>query len=394
MTPAFRLYQAARFLTTIGIQMLSVAVGWAVYERTGRVLDLGFVGLAQFLPAFLLSPVTGQVVDRVDRRRILLVCQGMFAIVGALLCIEISLHALYALLFVLGTARAFAAPATSSLLPATVERADLPRAIAYGSTLWQIAAVFGPLAAGGLYALPFGHQGVFATASACFVAALLLTTRLRTTPQQLEKRAVSLETIVAGVRYVWQQRILLGAISLDLFAVLLGGAVSMMPAVAKDILHTGAWGLGLLRAAPAVGAGLVAFALARRPLRRKAGPIMFAAVALFGLFTIVFALSRWLPLSLLALAGLGAADMVSVVIRSSLIQLATPDELRGRVSAVNLVFVGASNELGEFESGLMAAWLGLVPSLVVGGVGTLAVVVIWWTLFPSLRRADALDRPG
>ena len=392
MTPAFRLYQAARFLTTVGIQMVSVAVGWAIYERTGRVLDLGFVGLAQFLPAFVLSPITGQVVDRVERRRILMVCQLLFAIVAIALSQELSLEATYALLVLLGTARAFAAPTTSSLLSATVERPDLPRAIAYGSTLWQIAAVLGPLAGGGIYALPLGARGVFATSAVCFFIALVLTTKLRTAPQQFERRAISIETLVAGVRYVWQQRILLGAISLDLFAVLFGGAVSMMPAFAKDVLHTGAWGLGLLRAAPAIGAGLVAFFLARRPLRRKAGSIMFAAVTLFGLFTILFAVSNWLPLSLFALAGLGAADMVSVVIRSSLIQLATPDELRGRVSAVNLVFVGASNELGEFESGLMAAWLGLIPSVIMGGASTLLVVLIWWTLFPSLRKADALDR--
>lgn len=392
MTPAFRRYQTARFLTTVGIQMLSVAVGWAVYDRTGRVMDLGYVGLAQFLPAFVLSPITGQVVDRFDRRSILMVCQGIFAIVAAALCLPLPLPSMYMILVALGAARAFAAPATSSLLPATVPREDLPRALAYGSTLWQVAAVFGPLAGGGLYALPSRSTGVFVASAICFLTAVFVTTQLRTAAQMMEKRAISVETLVAGLRYVWQKKILLGAISLDLFAVLLGGAVSMMPAFAKDVLHVDAWGLGLLRAAPAVGAGVMAFALARNPIQRGAGPIMFAGVFVFGLCTILFACSSWLPLSLIALAGLGAADMISVVIRSSLIQLATPDELRGRVSAVNLVFVGASNELGEYESGLMATWFGLVPSVIMGGVGTLIVVVAWWLLFPSLRNADALDR--
>ncbi|MBF5045914.1 MFS transporter [Aggregicoccus sp. 17bor-14] len=391
----FRLYQAARLLLTLGIQMQSVAVGWHVYSLTGRALDLGYVGLAQFLPAVLLSPLTGDTADRFDRRRILLVCYATLSVCALLLFALARMHvpslgALYAVLVLLGVGRAFLGPAGQSLVPSLVPNAHLASALAWSSSILEIATITGP-ALGGLAYGGVEAAGVYLICAALMALATLLIGRMRTRIAHRVSATRSWDRLVAGLRFVWHQKVVLGAISLDLFAVLLGGAVALLPIFAAEILHTGPWGMGLLRSAPAVGAGTMALVLANRPLRRRAGRTMFVCVAVFGLATLTFGLSRNLFLSLGALAVLGAADMVSVVVRSTLVQLATPDEMRGRVSAVNMVFIGASNELGEFESGLTAQWLGAVPAVIVGGLGTLAVVALWAWRFPELRRVNRLE---
>jgi MFS family permease len=390
-----RRYQAARLLLTLGIQMQSVAVGWHVYSFTGRALDLGYVGLAQFLPAILLSPVTGDTADRFDRRKILLCCYATLTLCALLLfglsqAQVLERVPLYAVLLLLGVARAFAGPASQSLVPSLVPSAQLAPALAWSSSILEIAIITGPALGGFLYG-GVEAKGVYLCAAAMMAGATLLLARMEVRIGRLEHGARSWARLMAGLRFVWHQKVVLGAISLDLFAVLLGGAVALLPIFAQEILHTGPWGLGLLRSAPAVGAGLTALVLAHRPLRRNAGRTMFGCVALFGAVTVVFGLSRNLWLSLAALVVLGAADMVSVVVRSTLVQLATPPEMRGRVSAVNMVFIGASNELGEFESGLTAQWMGAVTAVVVGGVGTLAVVALWAWRFPELRRISRLE---
>ena len=392
----FNLFQGARLLAALGVQMQSVAIGWQIYAITGRALDLAWVGLAQFLPAALLSLVTGHVADRVPRRRILMTCYAaMAALAMALHLIARSgmanVGAIYAVLVGFGITRAFQGPANQSIVPSLVPIEHFPNAVAWGSSFWQAAMVVGPMLGGLAYAAAGGAAPVYAIAAACLVVALgflaLMTPiALRTRPEP-----VTGQSVLAGVRYVWRNEIVLGAISLDLFAVLLGGATALLPIYARDILRLGPWALGALRAAPAVGAAVTGVAIAMRPISRRAGAKMLACVALFGLGTVVFGLSRSFALSLAALVVVGAADMVSVVVRSSLIQLATPDAMRGRVSAVNMVFIGASNELGEFESGLTAQWFGAVPAVVLGGVGTLLVVAIWALRFPKLGRVDRLS---
>lgn len=388
-------YLGSRFVGAIGIQVQSVAIGWEVYARTGDVLDLGWVGLAQFLPLALLALYAGNVADRFDRRRILIATRALFA-VGALALAglsrtpELGVTPVFVVLALLGSIRAFANPAASALLPSLVRVDHLPRTIAMSSTTFQIATIAGPATGGLVYALG-GAQAAYLVSAACSVAsagALLAidAPRVRREPP----REAGLARLFSGVRYVRAHPILLGAISLNLFAVLLGGAVALMPVFARDILEVGETGLGLLRAAPAVGAAAVAILFATRPLARRAGPAMLSAVALFGVATIVFGLSESFGVSLAALVVLGAADMVSVVVRSSLIQLRTPDEMRGRVASVNTVFIGASNELGELESGVTAAWLGPVTAVVVGGVGTLVVTAIWALGFPELCKIDRL----
>jgi MFS family permease len=397
-SPDFRKYQAARFLLTLGIQMQSVAVGWHVYSITQRPLDLGYVGLAQFLPAILLSLVTGYTADRFDRRRILLVCYVVLA-VCALLLFGLareggsSVRLLYVVLVLLGVARAFAGPAAQSLVTHLVPSEHLSSAVALNSTIFQVATIIGPALGGLLYGAVHA-QGVYVACALMIGAAAAFLSSMEVRTGRMEHAAGSWGRLVAGVRYVWQRKVLLGAISLDLFAVLLGGAVALLPIFAQDLLHTGPWGLGLLRSAPAVGAAGMALVLALFPLRRQAGVTMLFCVALFGLATVVFGLSRHLWLSLACLVVLGAADMVSVVIRLTLVQLATPPEMRGRVSAVNMVFVGASNELGEFESGLTAEWFGAARAVVLGGVGTLLVVGLWAWRFPELRQVTRVDEVG
>ena len=395
----YALYLVSRVSLIVATQMLSVAVGWQVYEITNKALALGFSGLALFLPGFLLALPGGHVADRHDRRKILLVCHLGIATCAAILAVmALSGHRgllpIYVVLGMLGTIRAFSGPAGQALMPNLVDRQDLERAVALGSSSWQLAMIAGPSLGGVLYAAT-GRAGVVYVA--CSVMALLAFASVLAIGQppvrgEVKRREpATWSTLIAGVRYVWSNRPILGAISLDLFAVLLGGAVALLPIFARDMLHTGPWGLGMLRSAPAVGAATVAFLLASFPLRRRAGIIMLACVLLFGIATIVFGVSKNFAVSLIALVILGASDMISVVVRSTLIQTRTPDEMRGRVGAVNLVFIGASNELGEFESGVTAAWLGPELAVLVGGIGTCLVVVTWALLFPALRQVDRLD---
>jgi MFS family permease len=391
----FRRYQGARLASLIGTQMQGVAVGWQVYTLTGRPLDLGWVGLAQFLPAAVLWPLTGLAADRFDRRSVLTACHTALGICAMLLVWlsqmkTPSLLGIYGVLVVVGVARAFGGPAGHALSPNLVPRAELPNAIAWGSTFFHLAIAVGP-ALGGLVYGASSARSVFLIHALLEALSVLLLLSLRTKSRGGAGDDGSVEKVVAGLRYVWRRKILLGAISLDLFAVLLGGAVALLPIYARDILQAGPTGLGFLRTAPAVGAAVTAVWLAARPLVRRTGVVMFGCVFLFGAATVVFALSSNFALSMAALGVAGAADMVSVYVRHSLVQLETPDAMRGRVAAVNLLFIGASNELGEFESGVTAAWLGTVRAAVLGGVGTCAVVVLWAWMFPELRRVDRLD---
>ena len=398
----FRLAMIAKAMSVTGGQMQTVAIGWHVYEITGKALDLGLVGLAQFVPAAALSLVAGHVADRVDKRRILLAFHlGMVAASLALFTIARSgtpsILPIYGVAIALGTLRTFSGPANQSLLPHLVPVEVFPNAVAWSSSIWQVAAIVGPALGGALQGTFGGDPAraaalVYAIAGALSFGAFLGILALEVRTGRSDHAAPSLTTVLAGVRFVFREKIVLGSISLDLFAVLFGGAVALMPVYAKDILHAGPIGLGLLRSAPAAGAATMAVILAYRPIRRRLGTILYASVAVFGLATIAFGLSKSLALSLFALLVVGASDMVSVVIRQLLVQLATPPSMRGRVSAVNLVFVGASNELGEFESGLTAALLGVVPAVVAGGVGTLAVVAVFAFLFPTLRRLDEIPK--
>ena len=392
--PDYRRYWLSRVATTIATQIQVVAVGWQMYEITGSALALGLVGLFQFAPALLLIMVVGPIVDRYDRRRILMLCrlvQGGAALSLAVASLTglLDQSLLYGLVFVLGIVGAFEMPAGQAMLPSLVPSHLLSRAVALGSSAHQAATIGGPALGGFLYVA--GPHMVYLSSGSLFLVSLLLLSRIRTRPRAAARPKISVEYLLAGMVFIRRHPVLLGAVSLDLFAVLLGGATALLPIYAKDILHTGPWGLGLLRSAPAVGALAVALWLARHPLQRRVGPLLLGAVAAFGAGTIVFGLSHWLPVSLGALVVMGAADMVSVVIRVSLMQLETPDEMRGRVGAVNSLFVGASNQIGEFESGLLAAWLGAVPAVVLGGVGTLAVVALWWRVFPLLARRDRLE---
>jgi MFS family permease len=395
----YALYLSSRVSLIIATQMLSVAVGWQVYEITGKALALGFSGLALFLPGFVLALPGGHVADRLDRRRILLVCHlgvtscavalALFARAGVR-----SLVPIYFVLAVLGTIRAFSAPAGQALMPNLVGRENIERAIALGSSSWQLAMIAGPSLGGVIYAATKQASAVYTVCAAMAFVAFFAVFAIGHVPPSADtkkKEPASIDTLLAGLRYVWSNKPILGAISLDLFAVLLGGAVALLPIFARDLLAVGPWGLGLLRSAPAIGAATVAIVMANRPIAQRAGRMMFACVFLFGVATIVFGVSKSFPVSLVALLVLGAADMVSVVIRSTLVQVRTPDEMRGRVSAVNMVFIGASNELGEFESGVTAAWLGPERAVVVGGVGTIVVVVVWALFFPELRKVDRLS---
>jgi len=395
----FLLFNGARLLLTLGIQMQSVAVAWYVYDLTRRPLDLGFLGLAQFLPVFSLALVAGHAADRFDRQRILLLCYGTIC-AGAILLLVLarggsgSLAPIYGVLVLLGAARAFAGPAEQSFLPHLVPEAQLARGVAVGASVFQVATIAGPAAGGILYGLKGDATVVFAASAISSGLAAFCIAAVRARTGRMEARAASWGLLLEGIRYVWRRRVILGSISMDLFAVLLGGAVALLPVYARDVLHTGPWGLGLLRSAPAAGAAVMAALLGARPLGRRVGPSMLACVAVFGAGTVAFGLSRAIWLSTAALFVIGAADMVSMVVRRTLVQLGTPPAMRGRVSAVNQVFIGASNELGEFESGVTAAWLGVVPAVVVGGVGTLVVVALWTILFPELRRIDRLEDVG
>ncbi|MCP3103912.1 MFS transporter [Myxococcus sp. K15C18031901] len=391
----FRLYQIARLCAVLAMQIESVAIGWQVYEVTGSALALGYTGLSQFVPFLSFCLVGGQVADRFDRRKILAICQGVMLLCSlALLAFSLGhvrdVRFVYGVLIVFGTARAFYAPAGSALTPHLVPKDELTRAVAVNSTTWQVATIAGPAVGGVLYGWAGPTGAYVGSATLCALTVVwILSLKVRT--GRASTQPLSFSTLVAGLGFVRRQRMLLGSITLDLFAVLLGGAVALLPIYARDVLHTGPWGLGLLRCAPAAGAAIVAVALAMRPLGGRAGWKMFAAVAVFGTATCVFGMSRSLPLSLVALAIAGAADMVSVVVRHTLELMSTPDEMRGRVGAVNMMCVGASNELGEFRAGWLAEHVGAVPAVVSGALGTLLVVAIWVWAFPELRRVDRLE---
>ncbi|HEX8795758.1 MAG TPA: MFS transporter [Polyangiaceae bacterium] len=390
----FKLFQGARLLAVLGTQMQSVAVGWQVYTLTHRPMDLAWVGLAQFVPAAALSIVTGHVADRVERRRIMMTCYAAMA--GLMVALAAFAHSgagvapIYAMLVGLGVARAFLGPASQSLVPLLVPTEHFANAVTWGSSMWQGAMVIAPTFGGIAYAAFGGAERVYLLGAGAMIGAFVCLALMRRVAVPARKEPASAQTLLAGVRYVRDNQVILGAIALDLFAVLLGGATALLPVYARDILHSGPWALGALRSAPAVGAAVTGVALALRPIERRAGAKMLACVAVFGAATIVFGLSRNFALSLAALVVVGASDMVSVVVRSALVQLATPDAMRGRVSAVNMVFIGASNELGEFESGLTAQLFGTVESVVLGGVGTLLVVALWVWRFPRLRSVDRL----
>lgn len=394
----FRVFQLGKLALTLAVQMQGVAVGWQVYSITGSALDLGYVGFVQFLPALLLSLITGHVADRFDRRQVLLVCYAMMLVCTTLLFVGArsanpSVLGIFAVLTLVGTARAFLGPASSAFMPNLVPVESLPSAVAWSSSTFQVAVITGPALGGLLYSLGSATY-VYGSAILLELFTLLMIVLVRVRSTRASSMGRTFGELSAGLRFVWEKPVILGAISLDLFAVLFGGAVALLPIYARDILHIGPQGMGVLRSAPAVGALVVSVLLVNRPLRRRAGRAMYGCVALFGVSTIVFGLSRSFVVSLVALAVSGAADMVSVFVRQSLVQLRTPDEMRGRVAAVNQVFVGASNEFGEFESGLTSAWLGVVPAVVAGGVGTLLVVGLWTFLFPALRDVDRLDPPA
>ncbi|MBO9125999.1 MULTISPECIES: MFS transporter [unclassified Rhizobium] len=386
----------ARFLLSFSQQIVSVAVGWQMYDQTGSAIYLGLIGLVQFLPSLLLILVTGSVADRYNRRAIASLC-SLVAALCTLTLLAMTMTGtfspipVFAVLLVFGIERAFMSPAVQSLAPNLVPAEDLSNAIAWNSSSWQLASITGPVIGGLLYGINAHTAYTVAVVFAGLGAALLF--MIPKPAQKTTGEAKNWDMILGGFKFIRTEKVVLGAISLDLFAVLLGGATALMPIFARDILTLGPWGLGLLRSAPGVGAIVMAVLLATYPLKHRAGVYMFVGVALFGLGTIVFGLSDNVELSIAALALMGAADMVSVYVRESLIALWTPDQLRGRVNAVNMVFVGASNELGEFRAGTMASMFGAVPAVVIGGIGTLVVAALWASGFPQLRKIDTLDAP-
>jgi MFS family permease len=391
--PGYRYFWIATAVTSFSAQIMAVSVGWQVYDITGQPILLGLVGLSLFMPALLLVLVTGLTADRLNRRAIMATCLCIEFICACLLLVLTRdvghpVWPIFVVLVMLGTSRAFMSPASSSLAPNLVPPEALSNAVTLNATAWQFANILGPVAGGLLYGISptvaFGSAGVMALVAA---ASVLMIPK---PPARDSHQATSLETMLAGVRYILANKVVLGAISLDLFAVLLGGAYALMPIYAKDILHAGPTDLGLLRAAPGVGAIAMAIVLARFPIHDHAGRILFIFVAGFGLFVSIFGLSTTIWMAVPALALVGACDMVSVSIRETIMQLWTPDEVRGRVNAVNSVFIGASNELGEFRAGMVAAWLGAVVAVVAGGIGTIAVALIWSQLFPGLRQQRSL----
>ncbi|SDI10781.1 Predicted arabinose efflux permease, MFS family [Pseudomonas delhiensis] len=389
----FLAFWLARVCTASGFQMLTVAIGWHMYELTHNVLDLGLVGLVEFLPRVLFMLHTGHVADRYDRRKVAALCQVAQGLVALALVLgastgSVTREMIFVLAFLLGSARSFEMPTTQALLPNLVPSALFPRAVAASASAMQAATIAAPALGGLLYA--FGAFWVYAPTTLLYFMACALSLSLQVRRQNGNQGKASLQSLMAGIHFIRSRPDIFGAISLDLFAVLLGGATALLPVFAKDILLTGPWGLGLLRSAPALGALLMSFWLARFPIERNVGRIMFLAVGIFGVATIAFGLSTSFWLSLGVLVVLGAADMISMVIRGAFVQLETPDEMRGRVSAVNGLFIGASNQLGEFESGLTAHWFGTVPAVVIGGVGTLVVTGAWMKLFPTLAQRDKL----
>jgi len=390
---SFVLYWAARLLSITGTQIVSVSVGWQIYDLTRNPFDLGLVGIIQFAPALMLVLVTGAVADRVGRRLVMglsILLEGLC--VAVLLALTLrglsSPLPVFALLFVFGLARAFLGPAGSSLIANLVPTKDFPNAVAWNSTAHQASTICGPVAGGLLYGI--SPIVAYSTAAVFFAVAAIACFAIPKPNQRTSTEKRSIEMLLGGFRYIWREKIVLGAISLDLFAVLLGGAVALLPVFARDVLDLGPWALGMLRSAPGIGALTVSVWLAGNPLRNNAGLVMLLCVGLFGVFTIILGASTIAWLSILALIGLGAADMISVFVRQTLIQLWTPDELRGRVSAVNQVFIGASNELGEFRAGTMAALIGAAPAVILGGIGAMGIAALWAWLFPELRKVQNL----
>jgi MFS family permease len=393
--PAFLKFQAARFFIVIATEMQAVAVGWQVYEITKRPLDLGLVGLAQFLPGILLFLVSGHVADRFNRRNLLILCDVGFATCFALL-LAITLHgavsiaAVFAVLVLLGVVRSFNGPVSRAMLPHLVPPEHFAGSVAWASSIFQAATILGPILGGLIYAFARGPVAVYACAVAAAGVAMALAFEIPAQEKERARPAANLSTVFDGFRYIWREKLIFGAISLDLFAVLLGGAVALLPVYAREVLNAGPWALGILRSAPGVGAGMMAIAIAHRPLKNRAGATMLWCVAGFGLCTVIFGVSRSFAISLLALFLVGATDMVSVIVRATLIQVKTPDEMRGRVNAVDMIFIGASNELGQFESGITAQWFGAVPAVILGGIGAIAVTGLWAWMFPQLRKVNEL----
>ncbi len=391
----FKLFLCARAATFMAFQMLAVAVGWQIYELTGSAMYLGLVGLAQFMPMFLLTLVVGHVADRYDRRSIARICQAVEGLAAGVLALGSfsgwqSKWSILIIIFIVGGGRAFEGPSLQALLPGLVPIKLFPRAAAWSTSAMQTATIVGPALGGFLYVA--GPAVVYAAAGVLFLAASVFIALIRIERVPSKHEPVSIRSLFAGISFIRSRKEILGAISLDLFAVLLGGATALLPIYARDILVTGPWGLGLLRSAPAVGALTMSVFLARRPLRHHVGRSMFIAVAVFGTATIIFALSTSFILSLISLIVLGASDVISVVIRHSLVQIETPDEMRGRVSAVISMFIGTSNQLGEFESGITASLFGVVPAVLIGGICTIIIVIMWMRFFPQLARIDSLDR--
>ncbi|MGH6726659.1 MAG: MFS transporter [Pseudolabrys sp.] len=387
----FVLFWLARVSTTIGYQMLALVIGWQLYQLTNSAFDLGLVGLIQFVPAVILTLLIGHAADRYDRRLIIRVAQATYALAAvlittALIANVLSRDILFGVVFLIGSARAFEVPTGSALVPALVPAPLITRAVGGWTSANQLAVICGPALGGLIYAA--SPVAVTALCIVFFAISITLVSLIEVKGMTPARQPPTFASVLAGFEFIRTNRRLLGVITLDLFVVLLGGVTALLPIFARDILAAGPIGLGLLRSAPAAGALITAITLSRYPVERYIGPKMFAVVAIYGVTTIVFGLSSWFPLSLMALATLGAADSLSIVIRFSLVQIETPDDKRGRVSAINYLFVGSSNTLGEFESGTVAAWLGAVASVLIGGFGSLLIAGLWMMLFPDLRRID------
>jgi MFS family permease len=393
--PAFRHFIFARFGASLSFQIVSVAVGWQIYALSGKAIDLGLIGLAQFAPMFLLTLLVGHVADKYDRRRIVAVCMGVEACMAAVLAtfsvLDMTSRPLvFAAVIVMSSARAFEGPTIATLIPALVPRALIPRATAWSTSSNQVAQIAGPALGGIGYGI--GAGAVYFVAAAFYLMGCISVISMKLERSPARKEPTTWQSLFGGIHFIWNRRLLLGTLSLDLFAVLLGGATAMLPIFAKDILEAGPWALGALRSAPACGAVLMTLFLARRNLSGNIGMVLFGALGLFGLATVVFGLSSSIPLSVASLVVLGATDSVSVVVRASLVQLNTPEEMLGRVSAINTLFIGTSNQLGEFRSGVTAAFLGPVSSVVLGGAGTILVTLAWMYYFPEMRKLRKLQQ--
>lgn len=381
-------------MSSVAFQMMSVAIGWQIYSITHSAFALGLVGLSQFLPMFMLTLVVGHVADRYDRRTIAFICQAIQGVAALTLCVATwrgitSQGLIYLIAAIAGSARAFESPSMAALLPNLIPRAQLQYATAWSTSANQTAQILGPAMGGLLYGL--GALTVYGAVAVAFIGAAVVLSSIKIEQVVRMRTPLTFESLFSGIAFIRRKPVILGALSLDLFAVLLGGATALLPVFARDILHAGPWALGVLRAAPAVGALGGSIYLAHFPLRRRAGTALFGGVIAFGIATIVFGLSRNLYVSLIALAALGASDVISVVVRMSLVQLQTPDDMRGRVGAINSLFIGTSNQLGEFESGMTAGLFGAVPAVLIGGVGTIAVALLWMRLFPGLRATRSLE---